>query len=690
MSCGFGRWVSAALLFLFVFVTSTIARATQPVIEQGREADVLSLLAPYTLGSEVGGGWKLWNVSIRETAIEIGLRDTGERDVTFVLVHPTQTSSNALRTPSFALAHDVPEEPEVRAARDALLESIRKNDRGKFWRIERQVIPKSGSVQPVVRARALLQDGFVLSLIGALLIVALAIHVAWSAPRFVRLGLPLVIVAGAALRFVLSPATFLGAWPWSRLWPNWHSIWLSPVFGSLAAHLDAEVHLADLMLSVNLVYACLMPIVLFAHASQLLRDTRAGLVAAALVAFSPHHIRFSHSEDAFVPSLVLTSLAFALIHTFMRDPSRPWRWIALAALPFTLWQGFLLRPLNILFVGVYLGAIVLLHPEKSPLRRRIVAGLVVSGVWVAAFVEFMSLHRGTVADVASDLTWLLKAPLGLFYPPWNLLVHPLATPPAALALAIFGVVWLVRKGEKRLAIFLVGWLGAFFLAHASLIVEQMQPRYHLHLLVPFVLLASIGAVELYRRSRRLVALAGVTVLLAPLIGMSWIRDIGYSDMLEHQFVREARDLIPEGCTVVEYVGPRPDQAHESRFARMGQFLYQRKYGERFSSVVARLEPSERGGLRLNDEARATLTQGPDACVYVYEGLFCWGRKETTESYAPTCTAVVDAAPLEPVLERYIPFRPYDRNVTAGMVEDRPMRLALSRVVPRSNVAEARP
>src|SRR5690606_36310105 len=129
-----------------------------------------------------------------------------------------------------------------------------------------------------------------------------AIHVAWSAPRFVRLGLPLVIVAGAALRFVLSPATFLGAWPWSRLWPNWHSIWLSPVFGSVAAHFDAEVHLADLMLSVNLVYACLMPVVLFAHASQLLRDARAGLVAAALVAFSPHHIRFSYCEDAFVPS----------------------------------------------------------------------------------------------------------------------------------------------------------------------------------------------------------------------------------------------------------------------------------------------------------------------------------------------------------------------------------------------------
>ena len=445
------------------------------------------------------------------------------------------------------------------------------------------------------------------------------------------------------------------------------------------------------MLSVNLVYACLMPIVLFAHASQLLRDAQAGLLASGLVAFSPHHIRYSHCEDAFVPSLVLTSLAFALIHTYMRDPSRVWRWFALCVLPIALWQGFLLRPLNILFVGVYLGAIILLHPDQSPLRRRIIVGAVTVGVWVAAFFQFLETYGAQTSDALTKPGWLLRVPISLVWPPWNLLIHPLATPPAALALAVAATIWLVKRGEKRLALFLVGWVTAFFVAHTFVIQTPMQPRYHLHLLVPFLLLASIGAVELHRRSRRLFAIAGITVLLAPLIGKGWIQDVGYSDTLEYAFVRNARALIPPGCTVLEYVGPDAKDVHESRFARMGQTLYRNTYHQRFDTVVARLEPSESNELELNAEAREAFAKGPDACVYVYEGLPCWGRKESSDPYAPACTALVQTAPLETVLETWIPYRPYDSNVTRGVGEGRDhLRLALSRVVSRSNVAEVQP
>lgn len=691
MTCRFVRWLLASLAVLLLLVTSTSARATEPVIEKGREADVVSLFAPFTLGSEISGGWKLWNIGVEQTSIEVGIRNAAEQDASFVLVHPTRASTTAMRTPSFAVDRDVPDEPGARAAREALVQSIRNNDDGKFWRVRRQLNARAGTKQPVLRARALLEDGFVLSVAGLLLSIVLAIHVTRTAPRVVRIGVPLVVLAGVALRVVLSPASFLGAWPWSRLWPNWHTIWTSSAFGTLAAYLDKEVYLTDLMLSVNLVYACLMPLVLFVHASQLLRDTRAGLIAAALVAFSPHHIRYSHSEDAFVPSLVLTSLAFALIHTFLRDPARLWRWIALGALPFVLWQGYLLRPLNILFVGVYLGAIVLLHPEQSTLRRRVVVGIVTLGVWLAAFGKFLEMYSGQVTDAATDPRWLLKVPFALLWPPWNLLIHPLATPPAALVLAALGVLWLVRKGEKRLAVFLVGWLAAFFVAHAYVVSAPMQPRYHLHLLVPFVLLASVAAVEAHRRHRRLFVVAAVSVFLAPLIGKGWIRDTGYSDTLEYEFVRNARTLVSKDCTVIEYVGPRPEDAHESRFARIAQTLYRMQYGERFSTVLARLEPSETGEPVLNEEARAALQAGPEACVYVYEGLPCWGRKEKHEEYAPACSAMVHAAPLETVLEARIPFRPYDENVTAGMHEGRSqLRLALSRVVPRSNVAEARP
>jgi len=48
-------------------------------------------------------------------------------------------------------------------------------------------------------------------------------------------------------------------------------------------------------------------------------------------------------------------------------------------------------------------------------------------------------------------------------------------------------------------------------------------------------------------------------------------------MREYAFVREARDLVPEGCTVVEYVGT-DERAMELRFARIGEV----RSGERLS------------------------------------------------------------------------------------------------------------
>ena len=87
----------------------------------------------------------------------------------------------------------------------------------------------------------------------------------------------------------------------------------------------------------------------------------AAIAAAFAVAFLPQHIRFSISEDGFVGSLLLTSLAFALIHGFLRDRARAVRWLLLLALPAVLYPGYLLRPLNILFIGLYAAAIVALY-----------------------------------------------------------------------------------------------------------------------------------------------------------------------------------------------------------------------------------------------------------------------------------------------------------------------------------------
>lgn len=689
-SASFRGWLIGLFAFVSVFSASR-AYADQPTIERNREADVMSLLAPYRPGSEVANGWKLWDIAIQATQIELGLRGPDEdgADITLILVHPTQADKTSTRTPSFALRATDIAQPGALVARDALIDAIRQNDDGRFWRITRPISTTAGQNVPRFQPKRLLFDGLVLTIAGGLLIIALAVHLLKTAPRFVRIALPLVVLLGAGLRAWLSPEVFLGAWPWSRIPPNVGVIWTSPLFGALVEYLNKTVYFTDFVLSVNFLYACAMPLVLFTHASQLLRDTRAGLAAAAIVALSPHHIRFSHCEDAFVPSLVITSLAFSLIHTFMRDPSRPFRWFALVALPFALWAGYLLRPLNIMFVVVYLAAVVLLHPEQSPPRRRLLVGLVVGGVWFAAFIRFLELNHAQVADAATNAGWLLGVLPTLVQPSTNLLIHPLATPPALLILAGLGSVWLKRRGEGRLAIFLLFWLASFFVAHGYVVTAPMQPRYHLHLLVPFTLLASTGVVELYQRNRRAFVVVAATIALAPGIGLSWIRDISYPDVMEYVFVREARDLVPDGCTVVEYVGDHSELHLESRFERIGQRLVGGEYSNRFSATLARSSDSD-GSRAVAPIIQDPLAKSAHACVYVYEGLCCWGQKDLREAYAATCSAMVDAAPLETVSELRAPYRPYDDTVTRGVTPGTThVRFALSRALSADPVAGRR-
>ncbi|MCZ7679075.1 MAG: hypothetical protein M5U28_10100 [Sandaracinaceae bacterium] len=92
--------------------------------------------------------------------------------------------------------------------------------------------------------------------------------------------------------------------------------WLARV----AEHQGQSFFVTDVAMWTNYAYAVAMPLVLFSHATYLLRDARAGLAAAFAIAFLPQHVRFSRCEDGFVASLVLTSLAFALIHGWLRDP----------------------------------------------------------------------------------------------------------------------------------------------------------------------------------------------------------------------------------------------------------------------------------------------------------------------------------------------------------------------------------
>ncbi|NUO52923.1 MAG: hypothetical protein HOV80_29100 [Polyangiaceae bacterium] len=641
---------------LLVFLTANL-RADEYVIEEEREADVQALFEPYRLGAEVSPGWRLWTISIEPTQIVVGLQGPEQARAELTLVHHAARGASAERTASFAVDLGAAPVPAAATAQRELVAALRKNDDGRFWRAIRPlpVGRGQGSGTPLF-GRLLAFDGLVL-LVGLFaIVIALAVRLLWVAPRWVKWAVPAATLAGLLLRVALAPPALLGAWPWSRTSPHVRTLFESRLFDALARDAGHVVYMTDLSLDVGLFYAALTPLVLFSHATQLLRDARAGAFVAFAVAFSPHHIRFSRCEDAFVPSIVLTSTAFALLHTLLRERSRSFRIVAGLLLPIVLWPAYLLRPLNILFLGIYLFAASVLHPDEAPRGRRVLAIGIVGIVGVLAVAEFFSVHGTTIGDATtSSGQWLLGVPQVLISPDLNLLLQPAFTPPVILVAAGVGVWALFRRGQRRLAWFLIVWLSAFFVTHAYVVDAAMQPRYHLHLLVPTLLLAAVGALEIAKRSRPAIGLLCGTAIVTPFLARNAIADVGSADTREYSFVRSIRDTIPEDCAVIEYIGD--ENAKDARFGRIGLRTGAPTH-QRFRSVaVTRAD----GPNALVDAVR----HENDGCVFVYEGLACWGGKDPSEPYAPACAAL-DAMKLPSVAEEHVPARVYERRVLEGL------------------------
>jgi hypothetical protein len=624
-------------------------------IGPGHEARVLALFAPYTLGGEVTAGHRLWGVAIERTRVKITLRAVDGSDATLTLQHPDETVRSDARTASFAVVFgDEPGSGAV-AARRALTAAITRHDAGGFW--EATAGTTTERTSPV-------HDGLLQIALLALLSCFLAARLLAGESRRLAAGLAGTALAGALVRLALSPQTFLGAWPWSRLYPHARAVAEGPWLTALAEYTGRTVYLTDVMLWTSFAYAALMPIALFAHATYLLRDARAGLAAAFAVAFLPQHIRFSISEDGFVGSLLLTSLAFALIHGFLRDRSRAVRWVLLLVLPAVLYPGYLLRPLNILFIVVYAAAILVLHGESAPRVRRGVALAVVLAVGAAALVRFFAQHEQTVSQL-TPLAWFVNVVRVLVVPWLLVLTDPTRTPPALLVLAVVGAVLAWRAGERRLVAYLLGWLLLFVVAHAVVVQDSMQARYHMHLVVPFLLLGALGATRLDTRYRPWLVLAGLSIAAAPWLHHRFLADVDYTEQHEYAFVHRARDVVPEGCTVLEYTGGLRD-GNELRFARIGQLA--RTDGARRFLAVGVFPDGQTGEDQPELDA---LLADPPRCLYLYEGLACSAWRAPGEDYASGCLALRARLRATPVSVASAPARLYDR-ASEG---DRPLRVA---------------
>ena len=656
------------LVFFFfaLMLVSIDALAGSHVLRAGRDKDVLALFAPYGLGSNVVGGWKLWSVSIEAKQIVIGLHESSGREERFSLVHPDDAPHVLLRSHSFALIRTASTDPSVERAVGMLFEAVSKRDAGGFWEapVQDRLIateptgsapraptgPKAG-----IAISTLAIDGMLGILLIWTLATLLAVRLLRDSPRWMRAALPAIVLLAVFVRLEFAPPALLGAWPWSRVWPNVRAVFDGPMLASISSKYHQVFYLTDVMGWTNFAYAAAMPLVLFSHATYLLRDSRAGMAAAFALALLPQHIRFSRCEDAFVPSLVLTSLAFALVHAWLRDPSKIVRVLALCAMPLVLYPAYLLRPLNMLFVGVYLAAIAFLHPETAPMKRRIVGVVVAAGVGIAAVPSFVATNDVALGNAVADLGWLGRTFTVIATPRLLVLTDPSVTPLVLPLLAMMGGIFVWRAGEKRLVLFLCGWLLLFVTAHAFVVEPAMQPRYHMHLVVPFLLLGAAGVPSLWKKSRTGLAAACLVLLAAPFLCRRWIGDLHHSEMQEYAFVRRARDIVPDGCTVIEYVGS-DDRALELRFARIGESLKDGAHHRRYT-VVPAFAP---GVIAKTSQSVDELLRHPPACLYMYEGLTC-----STDPAGDACVALRRRVQAHVVEQVEIPIELYDRRMAAS-------------------------
>ena len=299
-----------AFLSFWIILSSSPASAEKMwVIESGREREVVALFSPYKMGGEVAKGWRLSNIWIGATYIRVRIKGSKGKKVHFRLVHPEKPLKFAFRTKSFKviLSDDASDEGEGKKAALLLVEALEKNDKGEFWRVRRGP-PMDGPAFRLGPILGWLNDGILFLTFLLALFLTLSVRLLRGEPTWIKVALSAVVISGLCLRLLISQDTAMGAWSFGRVPGTTHAVFHGPVLAHLNRIFGGRIYLSELIPVVTLAFAALAPLGLFVHARYLLNDARCALAAAAILAFLPHHIRFSASEVAFIPSMVVSTL----------------------------------------------------------------------------------------------------------------------------------------------------------------------------------------------------------------------------------------------------------------------------------------------------------------------------------------------------------------------------------------------
>ncbi len=618
------------------------------VIGPAQERLVEKLLAPWRDGGPAAGGYR-WDgaeiagdrVCYRFVALGSpgsGIPAAARRLCLFAAEHPAiaQPQGNAAasrRLPADTALREDAAKPAGAAdatRRDLLLEAVAeriaanagpegRNLAGLFHQPARQEVKAVRLVRP--------DDVLFWAPLFALWLLIAAARAGRTLPGGGWPWLAALVGLSALWRFTLPIQAPMTAWSWSRRTTlgtalqdsDLLHLWLWPTGG--VAYDDAQA------LAMR-VCSTLAPVALFGHGCKLFGDARPAWLAAALLACSPHAIRFAAADDQFTVSMLWSSAAFFWMY-LMLEEERPWlralRWLGLPPLT---WLALTAQPLNLVFAPLLISA-VFLAARRDALRWRLAVAATIATV---GLVVSWGLLRSDGAAVQEALGWhsVLGAAQLLTWPSHNPLLFWRLTPPAWTALVVAGAVVLLyrpaalvgafrapsptvdqearREGDaesaltlRRRGLWLVAWTLGFIALHGVVVVDEPlnNARYQLHSLPAMALLGGVGLAAAFAALRAgrlsadgaaaggvraalpmalLVGLAAL-LLLSPLLHLSGIQDVNFDVMRERAFLDRAAApsapgapaLLPQGCAVVEIMRPRAGPP-ASKLDRVGTLL----------------------------------------------------------------------------------------------------------------------
>ncbi len=394
-----------------------------------------------------------------------------------------------------------------RPLRDAVLARIAAGENRLNWQVRgappprregrstaRTPPPRSSPSASIELREVLTHEPALPLLVALILLLAFTRRLLRGEPSRVAWTLAGITLAWAALRLALAVDAPMNAHAFSRLIPLAVELYRGPLLAWVSAR-GHDIALTDVQSWSNLALAVVMPVAFFAHARLLLGDARTALVAAAIMAFLPMHIRFSRSDVTFITSLLASSSTFVALYGSLTDPSRRWRLGCAAMIPALSLATYSARPENMAFVLLDLGALGLYFRAGLPRGRLALAAVLIAATAAYSTVTDLLVHYRQNVGEGLSLDTLRHAASILVDRRYNTLINPWMTPPPLPILAVVGAVTLWREGRRNRAVFLVAWLALFFVVHSFIrpSTVAMQARYHLHLVSPFALLAAAAA-----------------------------------------------------------------------------------------------------------------------------------------------------------------------------------------------------